>query len=178
LGKRVEAISVLTEGSSMKGSKRETYKSSLMNVGRRVDYAVRALAYLAGQPPDRTVSKGEIEEKQDIPSHYLSKIMKDLVAGGLVCSHRGSKGGFRLAKAPKEISVKKVYECVEGPLVLMESVVKGEEYCPYYSACTQVPIWAKAQNLLGAFLAGVSIADIADQHGLRERLISFHGQVS
>jgi Rrf2 family protein len=148
-----------------------------MNVGRRVDYAVRALAYLAGQPSDRIVGKVEIEEKQDIPPHYLSKIMKDLVVGGFVCSHMGSKGGFTLAKVPKEISVKEVYERVEGPLVLMESVVKGEEYCTYYSACTQIPIWAKAQNLLAAFLAGVSIADIADQHGLRERLITLPGQL-
>ncbi len=145
-------------------------RSSLMNVGRRVDYAVRALAYLAGQSPDRIVSKAEIEEKQDIPPHYLSKIMKNLVAGGFVCSHRGSKGGFMLAKVPKEISLKEVYECVEGPLVLMESVVKGEEYCPYYSACTQIPVWEKAQNLLAGFLAKISISDVVDQEGLRERL--------
>lgn len=128
-----------------------------MNVGRRVDYALRALAYLAGQPPGRIVSKAEIEEKQDIPPHYLAKIMKDLVAGDFVGSHVGAKGGFMLAKVPKEISLKEVYECVEGPLVLMESVVKGEEYCAYYSACTQIPVWEKAQNLLAGFLAKISV---------------------
>jgi DNA-binding IscR family transcriptional regulator len=62
-----------------------------MNAGRRVDYAVRALAYLGGQPAGKAVSRAEIEKKQDIPSHYLSKIMKDLVVGGLVHSHIGSK---------------------------------------------------------------------------------------
>jgi len=55
-----------------------------MNVGRRVDYAVRALSYLAGQPSGRVVSRSDIEKSQDIPSFYLSKIMKDLVSGGLV----------------------------------------------------------------------------------------------
>ena len=72
-----------------------------MNVGRRVDYAVRALSYLAGQATGRIISRVEIEKSQDIPSFYLSKIMKDLVAGGLVESHIGSKGGFTLAK-PRE----------------------------------------------------------------------------
>ncbi|NIM18814.1 MAG: Rrf2 family transcriptional regulator, partial [Candidatus Latescibacteria bacterium] len=70
-----------------------------MNVGRRVDYAVRALAYLAGQPVGKIVSRADIEKHQNIPAYYLSKIMKDLVAGGLVRSHIGSKGGFTLARS-------------------------------------------------------------------------------
>jgi hypothetical protein len=63
----------------MKKSNVRTERSSLINAGRRVDYAVRALAYLGGQPAGKAISRAEIEKKQDIPSHYLSKIMKDLV---------------------------------------------------------------------------------------------------
>src|ERR687892_1666420 len=103
----------------MKRGKVRAERSSLMNVGRRVDYAVRALSYLAGQPPGQVVSRSDIEQSQGIPSFYLSKIMKDLVTGGLVVSHVGSRGGFTLAKPPPEISIKDVYECVERPLVLM-----------------------------------------------------------
>src|SRR3989337_4217124 len=94
-------------------------RSSLMNVGRRVDYAVRALSYLAGQPEGKIISRAEIEKNQDIPSFYLSKIMKDLVSGGLVQSHIGSKGGFTLSKAATAITIKEVYETVERPLALM-----------------------------------------------------------
>ena len=96
-----------------------------MNVGRRVDYAVRALSFLAGQPAGKIVSRADIEKSQDIPSFYLSKIMKDLVAGGLVQSHIGSKGGFSLAKLATSISIKDVYETVERPLVLMDCLQKG-----------------------------------------------------
>ena len=145
-----------------------------MNVGRRVDYAIRALAYLAAQPPGRMINGAEIGKKQDIPSHYLSKIMKDLVAAGLVNSHTGSKGGFTLAKAPKNISIREVYECVEGPLVLMQSLVKGEEYCSFFSVCNQISVWGKAQGILANYLASVSVGDIADKQGLRERLASLH----
>src|ERR1041385_5416630 len=104
----------------MKRTKAKAERSSLMNVGRRVDYAIRALSYLAGQPTDRIVSRADIEKSQDIPSFYLSKIMKDLVSGGLVRSHVGSKGGFTLAKPAAEISIKKIYDTVERPLMLME----------------------------------------------------------
>jgi Rrf2 family protein len=141
-----------------------------MNVGRRVDYAVRALAYLAGQPPGKIISRAAIEKSQDIPSFYLSKIMKDLVSGGLVQSHIGSKGGFTLAKAPNRITIKDVYETVERPLVLMECLEKGVTYCSYCPVCSQKSIWEEAQTVLANFLAGISIHDIADKQGLRERL--------
>jgi Rrf2 family protein len=145
-------------------------RSSLMNVGRRVDYAVRALSYLAGQPSGKIISRADIEKSQDIPSFYLSKIMKDLVAGGLVQSHIGSKGGFTLAKAPNAISIKNVYEAVERPLVLMECLEKGADYCSYCSVCSQKSVWEEAQAMLAKFLAGVSIHEIADRYGLKERL--------
>lgn len=146
-----------------------------MNVGRRVDYAVRALAYLAGQPAGKIISRADIEKQQNIPSYYLSKIMKDLVAGGLVRSHIGSKGGFALAKSAQRISIKDVYETVERPLVLMECLEKGEEYCVYCAVCTQKTIWEKAQAVLASYLAGVSIEELADREGLRDRLARARG---
>ncbi|HXV79611.1 MAG TPA: Rrf2 family transcriptional regulator [Candidatus Binatia bacterium] len=142
-----------------------------MNVGRRVDYAVRALSFLAGQPAGKIVSRAEIEKSQDIPSFYLSKIMKDLVAGGLVQSHIGSKGGFSLAKLATDISIKDVYETVERPLVLMDCLEKGVDYCSYCSVCTQKSIWEEAQKMLAEFLGRISINDIADRQGLKGRLV-------
>ena len=151
--------------------RRKTERSSLMNVGRRVDYAVRALSYLAGQPSNRVVSRADIEKSQDIPPFYLSKIMKDLVSGGLVHSHVGSKGGFTLAKSAAAISIKEVYETVERPLVLMECLEQGHNYCSYCSVCSQKSIWQEAQNILANFLNGISIENIADRQGLKTRLI-------
>lgn len=142
-----------------------------MNVGRRVDYAVRALSYLAGQPAGKVVSRADIEKSQGIPPFYLSKIMKDLVEGGLVVSHVGSKGGFILAKPPPAISIKDVYECVERPRVLMECLEQGDNYCSFCSVCSQKSIWEQAQEVLANFLGGVFISDIADRQGLKGRLV-------
>ncbi len=141
-----------------------------MNVGRRVDYAVRALAYLAAQPLDRVIGSREITQQQDIPSHYLSKIMKDLVATGLVKSHVGCRGGFNLAKPADAISLKEVYEAVEKPLVLMGCLDRRELSCPYCGVCTQISVWDRAQRLLTNYLAGISLGSIADEGGLKSRV--------
>ncbi len=149
---------------------RSSERSSLMNIGRRVDYAIRALSYLAAQPHEQIVSRREIQTKQDIPAHFLSKIMKRLASGGFVQSYMGTRGGFTLKKAPTEINLKEVYECLEGPLLLMECLEERERACRYCSVCNQISVWHEAQQLLANYLSTVSLQQIADKAGLREEL--------
>lgn len=145
-------------------------RSSLMNIGRRVDYAIRALSYLAAQPQDHIVSRREIQTKQDIPAHFLSKIMKCLARGGFVQSYMGTRGGFTLKKPPAAINLKEVYECLEGPLLLMECLEERERACRYCVVCNQISVWHEAQQLLANYLSGVSLQQIAHKTGLRAEL--------
>ena len=145
-------------------------RSSLMNIGKRVDYAIRALSYLAARPANHAVSRREIQEKQDIPAHFLSKIMKRLETGGLVQSYMGARGGFALKKLPSHITLKEVYECLEGPLMLMGCLDERERACRYCSVCSQISVWHEAQRLLANYLAGVTIQQLANKVGLRDEL--------
>ena len=145
-------------------------RSSIMNVGRRVDYAVRALCYLAAQPPERVVPRAEIQERQQIPPHFLSKILRSLVGAGFLASVSGARGGFRLGRPAEKISVRSVYESVEGRLSLIDCVDRREHFCCFAPVCTQIDIWSGAQRLLETYLEQISIGDIADRHGLVPRL--------
>ncbi len=145
-------------------------RSSLMNVGRRVDYAIRALAYLAGQGTDRLVRRSEIETHQGIPRHFLSKILRALVGAGFLDSVAGARGGFRLRKPASEISFLEVYECFEGELCLIECLRDGGSACDFTPVCTQINIWRTARTKLAEYLDSVTIADVADGAGLDGRL--------
>ncbi|MFQ5887921.1 MAG: Rrf2 family transcriptional regulator [Candidatus Hydrothermarchaeales archaeon] len=113
---------------------------------------------------------------RSMPFHnYLSKIMRDLVTGGLAKSRIICKGGFSLARPGNAINLKEIYEAVERPLVLMGRLKKGKDYCSYYSTCTQISIWEKAKSLLANYLVRLSVGDITDHQGLREWLVSVHG---
>jgi Rrf2 family protein len=142
-----------------------------MNVGRRVDYALRAMGYLAAQPAGRVVTCAEIQARQGVPPHFLSKILRKLVAAGLLESVPGARGGFRLGRDAEQISIRDVYECIEGHLSLIDCVEHREGFCCYASVCTQIDVWGRAQQLLAEFLGGISIREIADERGLRQRLI-------
>lgn len=66
-------------------------------------YALRALVYIAGAGEERPVLAREIAAHTKIPSHYLSRILRDAVRVGLLESARGIGGGFRLTKAPGDV---------------------------------------------------------------------------
>ena len=143
-------------------------RSSLMHVGRRVDYAVRALAYLAAQPEARVVGRAEIETRQHIPRSFLAKILRRLVAAGVLESVSGVHGGFRLSRPPATVTIRQVYEAVEGELALIDCL-RGD-VCSFDPVCSQIDVWRGAQRRLAAYLDGISIADVADPLGLSVRL--------
>ena len=143
-----------------------------MHVGRRVDYAVRALAYLAGQDPGRVVGRAEIESRQGIPRYFLSKILRALVAAGMLESVPGARGGFRLRGPASAISFRQVYEALEGNLCLIDCVRDPRGACCFASVCTQIEVWRGAQRLLLEYLDRITIAAVADGSGLRTRLSS------
>jgi Rrf2 family protein len=145
-------------------------RSSLMNVGRRVDYALRALSYLAAQSEQRVVTRTEIQEQQAVPPHFLSKILRRLVAAGVLESVPGARGGFRLGRPAELITVREVYECIEGQLSLIDCVDRGERFCCFASLCAQREVWRGAQQVLFEYLDSISVRQIADRQGLVARL--------
>lgn len=153
--------------SARRGENRD--RGSLMNVGRRVEYALRALCYLAGQPRERVVSRNEIESHQAVPPHFLSKILRALVEAGILTSSPGAHGGFRLARSPEVITFRNVFEAVEGRLSLTECARRGNDACGFVSVCTQRGVWLGAQRALLDYLEHTSIAQIADAQGLVPR---------
>lgn len=150
-------------------------RSSLMHVGRRVDYAVRALAYLAAQPEGRIVGRAEIESRQHIPRSFLAKILRRLVGAGLLESVSGVHGGFHLSRPPATVTIRQIYEAVEGELALIDCL-RGA-VCSFDPVCSQIDVWRGAQRRLTAYLDGISIADLADAQGLTARLAATRERV-
>jgi Rrf2 family protein len=86
-----------------------------MYISAKVDYATRALLTLAAS--DGTPIRGEaLANEQSLPVRFVENTLVDLKRAGLVTSHRGADGGYRLARRPKEISVADVIRALEGPL--------------------------------------------------------------
>lgn len=79
-----------------------------------VEYSLHCLVYLIDVPANATIGIKELADFQGISETYLSKAFGKLAKAGIVISIPGVKGGYRLARAPHEISFWDVVEAVEG----------------------------------------------------------------
>ncbi len=80
------------------------------------DYAVRIVEYLTLHP-GRWDAK-TISDHMQVPLRFCLKILRGLVANGMVASYKGAKGGYTLARPAGEITLREVIESVEGPYML------------------------------------------------------------
>ncbi len=131
-----------------------------MRISAKADYAVRAAVELAAADDEKPVKAERIATAQAIPLNFLENILGELRHAGIVRSHRGAEGGFRLAKPAAEITVADVLRAVEGPLA---SVRGGPpEEANYGGAADSLPrVWIAVRVNLRRVVEQVTIADIA-----------------
>lgn len=101
-----------------------------MKLSVKLDYACRALARMAVRLPSGELSRiEELAEVEAIPANYLVQILGELRNGGLIESRRGKQGGYLLARAPEEISLREIVALVQGDVfgsVVNTSGASGE----------------------------------------------------
>jgi Rrf2 family protein len=97
-----------------------------MFITKESDYAVRMIRVLSQR--GRGTVRSVCEEEQ-VPHQYGYKILKKLEKAGLVCSHRGTNGGYSLEKPLADISLYDVISAVEDKLLVSECLGHGFR-CP------------------------------------------------
>jgi Rrf2 family protein len=117
----------------------------VISITSKSRYAVVAMAELArsGESP---VPVKELAERRSIPDQFLEQLFSTLRRAGLLTSHRGSKGGYTLARPAQEITVLEVVQALDGKV--------GQE------ADEAGGIWADGVGALRKVFGETTIADI------------------
>ena len=126
-------------------------------LSQSVEYALRAVVYLAGQSP-RARTTAEMAAATRVPPAYLSKIVQGLVRGGVLRSQRGIGGGVSLVKKPDELTILEVVNAVDP--------IQRIKYCPLGLAGHGVrlcPLHARLDRALASVesaFAGTTLAEV------------------
>lgn len=134
-----------------------------------VEYGLHCLVYLIDIPSDSTIGIKELSAFQGISETYLSKIFSKLTKAGIVSSVPGVKGGYRLSKAPDEISFWDVVEAIEGPQPIFQCKnIKDNSYLyrdkeatacsSATSSCTINLVMLQAEQSMRDFLRGKTLS--------------------
>jgi Rrf2 family protein len=131
-----------------------------MRISAKADYAVRAMVELAASAGEKPVKAERLATAQDIPLNFLENILGELRHAGLVRSHRGAEGGFRLAKDAADISVADVIRAVEGPLASVRGAPPEESQ---YNGASEalLRVWIAVRANLRNVVEQVTVADVA-----------------
>ncbi len=133
-----------------------------MQISARVDYALRAMTELAvayDEDPTRREKTETLASRQDIPPRFLEGILGQLRKAGLVVSRRGADGGYRLAKAPDEITVADIIRVLDGPLGAVRN--DAPESVRYTGPAEHLrTVWVATRAAMRSVLENTTLADV------------------
>jgi Rrf2 family protein len=131
-----------------------------MQLTRTADYAIRVMIHLAGLPCGARTSRETLAKWTQVPGEFLSKVLQSLARARLIQSHRGTRGGFELARSGSQITMLDVVEAIEGPLQL--NVCLGrDDACGRRWWCAAHNVWREAQTAMVDVLTSATIERLA-----------------
>lgn len=136
----------------------------MIGLSRKSDYALVALARLAEQHGTTLASARRIAETYSLPTQVLITVLKRLQRAGIVSSKRGSHGGYTLALDPRQITVAKVINAIEGPVQLTpccrEDNTDGCITCQLIPHCPVTNAIRRLNHRIGSIFEEVTLDDL------------------
>lgn len=142
-------------------------KVSTVLFSRPCTYAIRALTYLAMQPPGRLCGTREISKHEDIPSPYLCKVLLQLRRGRLLRSYKGIGGGYELAQPPDKINLLMIVTCLEGDVAINQCILEDQK-CSSQQVCPLHDSWLELREQFVRFLEVHTLADLVHMRQMKE----------
>ena len=132
----------------------------MIRPSRLADYGVVLAGRMASQPAawHNTL---DLAAATHVPAPTVSKILAALARAGVLVSHRGAKGGYRLARAPREISAADLIAALDGPIALTVCIEHGDGVCDVQAFCPSRRGWQRINDAVRQALEDVTLADLA-----------------
>jgi Rrf2 family protein len=103
----------------------------------------------------------EIAAREALPVSFLSKIFQKLVKHGLLTSRRGVQRGYTLAREPRAIALRAVFEAIEGP-DLFTRCVFWHHRCGEENPCLAHAAWRAVRGEVLAAFERTTLQNVVD----------------
>lgn len=133
-----------------------------MKLSTRTRYGTRALIELALREGEGPVFLKDIAQKQQISLSYLEHLVAPLIAGGIIRSTKGPKGGVSLARDPGDIKLSEIARLLEGSLAPVECV-DDPKACRRSGACAARDVWSRLKEAMDGVLESTTLEEMAEE---------------
>jgi len=139
-----------------------------MKISTRGRYGTRALLDIALHQEDKPALLKDIARRQEISLRYLEHLITPLIAGGIIRSTRGPRGGVTLTRAPDEIKLSDIVKLLEGSVAPAECV-DNPEVCSRSSFCVTHDIWGEMKKAIDDILESTTLQDLVERQKKKEQ---------
>jgi Rrf2 family protein len=122
-------------------------------------YGLRASLYLASRTDGEYVPIKKMSDKLEISFHFLTKILQQLTAEGIMESFKGPNGGIRLNKNGNDVRLMDIVMAIDGPQLLTECAL-GLPGCGTKNPCPLHDKWAETRDSIRAMLEDTSLTEL------------------
>jgi len=112
----------------------------------------------------------QIAAEEEIPSHFLAKILQQLARKGLLRSSKGPTGGFSLRVSADEVRLVDIVEALDG-LGEYQKCASGLAECTDDMPCALHDSWKVLRSRIMDYLGRNTIADLAKTLEQKRRLL-------
>ncbi len=141
-----------------------------MKLSTRSRYSTRILVELASLG-NEMVSLGEITARHQVSRSYVRNSIAPLVNAGIIESHRGFGGGFRLARPAREVKLGDIVRMLEGSNLVLECVNRPE-VCHRSQLCIMREIWQMVDRAIASVLDSITLEDLVIRFRRKANLVS------
>jgi Rrf2 family protein len=117
----------------------------MFRLPKKMLFAIEAVLDIAYNAVDTPVQSAEITKRQGIPRRYLEQVLQQLVRVDILTGVRGPRGGYRLARERRRITIGEIVRAIRS----LETAAEEEDALPPGSRLGQEivrPLWGELQE--------------------------------
>ena len=129
----------------------------MLRLTRKLMFAIEAVADIAYNSGERPVQSRDIAKRQGIPRRYLEQVLQHLVRADVLRGVRGPRGGYRLARERRRISLGEIVRIVAR---MDADEAEGEDTGSELGRAVLQPLWRDMQEEALVKLEAVTVEDL------------------
>ncbi len=129
----------------------------MLRLTRKLMFAIEAVADIAYNSGEHPVQSKDIAERQGIPRRYLEQVLQHLVRADVLRGVRGPRGGYRLARERRRISLGEIVRIVAR---MDSDITDSEDTGSELGRAVLQPIWRDMQEEALVKLEAVTVEDL------------------
>lgn len=133
-----------------------------MKISTKGRYGLRIMLDLARNDGETPRMISDICKSQGLSKKYVSRLIIELRKAGMISSVRGAKGGYKIKRLPRHITLLEIIETMEGPLSIVDCVGCPKK-CNKSASCAAREIWGEVNEKIRREFESITLQDVLNR---------------